>query len=318
MGSLPVNLSQFNEEVVKVVSQVSRSVVTVFSRQVSVDEFLLPQTREGMGSAFAVEDGLFITSYHVVRGSSAIRLLSREGEDAKGEVAAVNPFNDLAMIRSSLNLPPLKLAEGVRLGEIALAVGNPLGLDSVTMGVVSGLGRTILSPGGNPLYVIQTDAAVNPGNSGGPLVNVNGEVLGVVTAMIPFAQGIGFAIPAQLIRGFLNNVRKFGKYLRPFLGVVIMKVNKPLASYYNLPTDEGLLVIRTYAGSPASKVGIRPGDVIQEVDGRKVTDPLELHVILEEKGPGETVNLRVIRPSKRADLRVEIGGYEVVESMYYQ
>jgi S1-C subfamily serine protease len=313
-----MNLPELNEEIVKLVEQVSKSVVTIFSRQISMDEFLLPQAREGLGSGFAIEKGLFLTSYHVVRNSNAIRLMSRDQRDSEGEVVAFNPFNDLALVRAKVDLPPLRLSENVKIGELALAVGSPLGLDSTTLGVISGVGRTIMTPGGNPLYVIQTDAAINPGNSGGPLVNVRGEALGVVTAMIPYAQGIGFAIPSQLVRGFVNNVRKFGRYMRPFLGVVILKVNKSMAAYYNLPRDEGLLVAKVYQGSPAARVGLRPGDVIEEVDGKAVKDPMELQVILEEKGPGENVSLKVARPSRPLEVPITIGGYEVAEGMYYQ
>jgi serine protease Do len=306
-----MNLEDLSNEIVKLVVKVNSSVVTILTRQISYDEFLQPSISEGIGSGFSVAKGLFITSFHVIRQSKDIKLISREGKVSKGEVVAVNPNNDLALIRSELELQSLKLAKEMNLGELVFAIGSPLGLDSVTIGIISGLGRAIISPSGNPLFVIQADVAVNPGNSGGPLINVKGEVVGVVTAMIPFTQGIGFAVPSTLVKGFVTNVMKFGKYLRPFLGVLVTKINKSISSYYGLPKDEGLLVVRIYPGSPAYYSGIRAGDIILEVDGKKVKDAVELQVILEEKGPGEKVNVLVNKGSKDVKIPIEIGAVDV-------
>jgi S1-C subfamily serine protease len=193
---------------------------------------------------------------------------------------------------------------------MVFAIGNPLGLRSITLGVISGTGRTIVSPSGEALYVLQTDAAVNPGNSGGPLVNIKGEAIGIVTAMIPFAQGIGFAIPAELMQGLLNSYIRFGRYIRPFLGLVVMAINKAIAAYYGLSRSEGLLVVRVSPRSPA-KLAIMQGDIIIEADGRKVNNPIELQVALESKGFGNEIELLVDRMGKTFKVRTKIAGYEI-------
>jgi len=303
-------LEKINEEIKELAENASKSVVAILTREIALDEFLSPAVREGIGSGFCVFENHFLTSYHVIRNSREILLIDKEGNIELAHVVATNPFYDLALLKSNLSIPPLKISTFYSLGEMVFAIGNPLGLRSITLGVISGTGRTIVSPLGEALYVLQTDAAVNPGNSGGPLVNIKGEAIGIVTAMIPFAQGIGFAIPAELMQGLLNSYIRFGRYIRPFLGLVVMAINKAIAAYYGLSRSEGLLVVRVSPRSPA-KLAIMQGDIIIEADGRKVNNPIELQVVLESKGFGSEVELLVDRMGKTFKVRTKIAGYEV-------
>ncbi|MBP1358028.1 MAG: trypsin-like peptidase domain-containing protein [Sulfolobus sp.] len=293
------------EDISKVVDKVGNSVVTILTKDISFDEIFGPRISEGLGSGFSIGGGYFVTSFHVIGNASEVKLVSKEGYIDRGEVIAVNPFNDLALIYSELELPKLTISTEYKLGEIVLAVGNPLGLESVTMGIISGVDRTIRSPAGNVLYVLQTDAAVNPGNSGGPLVNLKGEVIGVVTAMIPYAQGIGFAVPSKLVSSFIKNVTKFKKYVRPYIGVAVAKLNKALASYLGLKVDKGVIVVDTDPSGPAFYEGIRKGDVITTVNGDEVESPLDLVAKLEEAGAPSNVILKVVRGKESKTFKVE-------------
>jgi serine protease Do len=303
-------LEKINEEIKELAENASKSVVAILTREIALDEFLSPTIREGIGSGFSVMKNHFLTSFHVIRNSREILLIDKEGNIQEANVVATNPFYDLALLEADLSIPPLKISTEYSLGEMVFAIGNPLGLRSITLGVISATGRTIVSPSGEALYVLQTDAAVNPGNSGGPLVNIKGEAIGIVTAMIPFAQGIGFAIPAELIQGLLNSYIKFGRYIRPFLGLTVMTINKAIAAYYGLSKTEGLLVVRVSPRSPA-KLAIMPGDIIIEADGKKLNNPIELQVILESKGFGSEIELLVDRMGKTFKVRTKIAGYEI-------
>jgi len=304
-------LEKINEEIKELAENASKSVVAVLTREIVFDDFLSPVAREGLGSGFSVLENHFLTSYHVIRNAREIRLLDKDGNIAIAQPVAINPFYDLALLKSKLNIPTMKLSSEYSIGDLVFAIGNPLGLRSITFGVISATGRTLFSPTGQDLYVLQTDAAVNPGNSGGPLVNIKGEVVGIVTAMIPFAQGIGFAIPSELMQGLLRSYTKFGRYIRPYLGIIGMALNKALASYYDLSRSEGVIVIRVYPRSPAWEAGIMQGDIIYEADGKKVTNPIELQVAVESKGAGEKIELSIDRNGKTYKVSSKIYGYEL-------
>jgi Trypsin-like serine proteases, typically periplasmic, contain C-terminal PDZ domain len=211
------------------------------------------------------------------------------------------------MLSTTLNLPSLKFAKEYKTGEVVLAVGNPLGLYSVSMGIISSEERAIMTPNGLPIYVIQTDAAVNPGNSGGPLINTKGEVVGTVTAMIREAQNIGFAIPSKLIDSFVKNVMKFGRYIRPYIGVGVIKLNKALATYLGVRKQSGLLVMNIDPNGSAYKYGIRRGDIILKVNNQEVKSPIDLLAILEEM-VGSEVNVKMLRDSREIDLSIPVPG----------
>ncbi|WP_338604236.1 trypsin-like peptidase domain-containing protein [Sulfolobus tengchongensis] len=289
------------------VEKVTPSVVTIITKQIALDQFFAPQVAEGIGSGFAIGKNVLITSYHVISNASEIIVISDDGFRDQAQVIAVNPYHDLAILSTTLDLPSLKLAKDYKTGEVVLAVGNPLGLYSVSMGIISSEERAIISPIGSPVYVIQTDAAVNPGNSGGPLVNTKGEVVGVVTAMIKDAQNIGFAIPSKLIDSFVKNVMKFGKYIRPYVGIGVVKLNKALATYLGIKRQSGLLVLNIDPDGSAYRYGMRKGDIILKVDNQEVKSPVDLLTILEGK-VGSSVNVKVLRNSKEIEFEIAVPG----------
>jgi S1-C subfamily serine protease len=293
------------EDLPKLVERVGKSVVAITTRGITFDDIFNPQITRGIGSGFVVSKGLIITSYHVIENAKEIKIINKDGLSTYGELVAINPYNDLALIAANIDLPSLPLSHDYKVGELVLAIGNPLGMESVTLGIISGSGRLIRSPIGNPVYVIQTDAAVNPGNSGGPLVNMRGEVVGVVTAMIPYAQGIGFAIPARLVESFIKNISKHGKYIRPYIGISVTSITKAMSRYFNLRAEEGVLVVDVAYGSPAYVSGIRKGDVIISIDGNRIKDTLEFLAVIEEKGAPSVLKFTIIRDNKKIDLEVE-------------
>jgi len=293
------------EDPSSIVEKVGKSVVAITTRGITFDDIFSPHITRGIGSGFAIEKGLIVTSFHVIENAQEIRIISKEGISRRGYLLAINPFNDLALIGTDLELPPLKLSREYKVGNFVLAIGNPLGMESVTFGIISGSSRLIKSPAGNPLYVLQTDAAVNPGNSGGPLVNMKGEVVGVVTAMIPYAQGIGFAIPSRLVESFVNNYKKFGRYVRAYVGISIVNLTTAIARYFELPVEEGVLVVDVSPNSPAYYAGIRRGDIIIEVDGKKVKEILDFLALIDEKGAPAILNLQIIRGNKKIEIELE-------------
>ncbi|MCH4816052.1 MAG: S1C family serine protease [Saccharolobus sp.] len=289
------------------VEKVTPSVVTIITKQIALDQFFMPQVAEGIGSGYSIGKNVLITSYHVISNAEEIVVISEDGFREEAQVVAINPYHDLAMLSTTLNLPSLKFAKEYKTGEVVLAVGNPLGLYSVSMGIISSEERAIMTPNGLPIYVIQTDAAVNPGNSGGPLINTKGEVVGTVTAMIREAQNIGFAIPSKLIDSFVKNVMKFGRYIRPYIGVGVIKLNKALATYLGVRKQSGLLVINIDPNGSAYKYGIRRGDIILKVDNQEVKSPIDLLAILEEM-VGSEVNVKMLRDSREIDLSIPVPG----------
>ncbi|BDB99260.1 S1C family serine protease [Saccharolobus caldissimus] len=289
----------------ELVERVTPATVTILTRQIALDEFFTPQVAEGIGSGFSIGKNILITSYHVIANAKEILIISNEGFRDEAEIIAINPFHDLAMLKTTLDLPSLKLAKEYKTGEVVLAVGNPLGLYSVSMGIISSEERTIMSPIGSPVYVIQTDAAINPGNSGGPLINTKGEVVGVVTAMIKEAQNIGFAIPSKLVDSFIRNVMKFGRYIRPYIGVSVIKLNRALATYLGVRKSDGLLVVNVDPSGSAYSYGIEKGDVIIKVDSQDVRSPSDLITILENK-VGSYINIKLLRNSKEIEVKIPV------------
>jgi len=190
----------------------------------------------------------------------------------------------------------------LRVGQRVFAIGNPFGLaggPTVTSGVISALNRSIESPRGMIENLVQTDAAINPGNSGGPLVDIKGKVVAINTAIIPFAQGIGFAIPINSAKKCTNEIIAHGSMIRPWLGVSGLTVTREVASYYGLPIDKGVLVTRVIPGSPADNAGIVPGDTVLEFAGKTTNSIEELVEEIQKRKAGEKVEMLILRNSKR-------------------
>lgn len=285
------------------VERISPSVVGVVTRQV---DFYTGDL--GFGTAFSIGNGIYATAHHVIASAEEIVLATPEGDKADAVVIATDPADDLALLYSELRTPSIPLGSALRLkvGQPVLAIGYPLALldkPTATLGIVSAVGRSLRVGDRVFEFLIQTDAAINPGNSGGPLVNSSGEAVGVNSAIIAGAQGIGFAVPIDFVRVMLEIYRKYGRYARPTLGVYVAAINKAMASFYGLPVNKGLLVAAVQPGSYAEEAGVRRGDIIVAVDGKPVENVFQLRLALAEAVvEGRAPKLRVIRGGRTLEL----------------
>lgn len=284
------------------------------------------KTEIGGGSGFIVsENGYVLTSNHVVSDTTAdYTVILDPKHKYSAKVLSRNPINDTAVLKiDGERFPYLEMADSgkIELGEEVVAVGNALGefTDTLSAGIVSGLSRFITAFGGldhqtqNLRGLIQTDAAINPGNSGGPLINMECKVIGINTAMIAGAQNIGFAIPINYAKKDLEEVKKFGKIIMPFLGVKYVLISKDMAEANKLPVNDGAIVVRealgehpVIKGSAAEKAGVKEWDIITECNGEKITSKNPLANILQKCKIGSQTTLSVLREGKRKDLTVTL------------
>ncbi|MGC8982877.1 MAG: S1C family serine protease [Desulfurococcaceae archaeon] len=310
-----MDLRSLSREIARVVKEVKPSVVTVSTEIPHPALFFGYEPVRGYGSGFVVSPGYVITNAHVVRGAARVTVVFSDGYVSEARVVAQDPYRDLALLETAKYGAPIKLGDSDKLevGEIVLAIGSPLGMleNSVTMGVVSAVGRSIYSEKVVLEDVIQTDAAINPGNSGGPLINLEGEAVGVTTAIIPFAQGIGFAIPINTVKRFIEMVAKYGRPLRAWIGVYVAPLNPTMAALYKLPVREGLLVVRLIPGSPAEESGLLEGDIIVRANGKPVRRVGELREAIEKSIDRGYVELEVVRGRHTFTRRVEVAVEEV-------
>lgn len=282
----------------------------------------------GGGTGFIIsEDGVIATNKHVVDDEQAsYTVLTNDGKRFEATVLSRDPVNDIALVKIQTNdLPTLALgdSDNLDIGQRVIAIGNSLAQyqNTVTTGVVSGIGRTITASGSSGSEqlegVIQTDAAINPGNSGGPLLDIGGSVIGINSAIDAQGQLVGFAIPINDLKRDLDSFRKFGKIVKPFLGVRYVIVNEAIKQENNLSVDYGALVVgsgsgRTaqpavVAGSAADKAGIKEDDVILEINGERVTQDHSLAGILKNFDPGDTVKMKILSGSQEKDITVTLG-----------
>ncbi len=266
--------------------------------------------RRGEGSGFVVsEDGLILTNYHVVENATEVRVQFHDGDEMEAEIVGTDPATDIAVIRvdaDDLTAVDFADSDELGIGEWVVAVGNPFGLEStITAGVVSAKGRSRVGIVDYEDF-IQTDAAINPGNSGGPLVNLRGQVVGMATAIASRTGGnlgVGFAIPSNLTRSILEDLRDDGEVVRGWLGVVIQDLDRDLARSFDFEGTDGVLISQVNANAPAARAGIEPGDIVTEFNGEPVEDIDELRFNVAQIEPGEVAALRVYRD----------GGYETIE-----
>jgi len=271
-----------------------------------------PQEARGSGSGFIfTPDGFILTNSHVVHGANRIEVTIADGHKHQADLIGDDPDTDLAVIRiNAPNLVPAHLGEAqkIRVGQLVVAIGNPYGFQySVTAGVVSALGRSLRAQSGRLMDdVIQTDAALNPGNSGGPLVNSRGEVIGVNTAMILPAQGICFATSIDTAKFVASRLIRDGKVSRSYIGVAGQNVPLPrrIVRYYNLTVESGILVVSFEDNSPARKGGVREGDIVISFDDHPTAGIDDLHKLLSEDRIGHKSSLMVIRGTQRLSLDV--------------
>ncbi len=301
------------ELIVNAVKELKNSVVTIVTTRIAYDFLLEPVPVRGVGSGFIVnKEGHIITNYHVIAGGEILKVITPEGEMTEPRILGGDPRFDVAV----LDLPgsgykPVNIgdSDNLKVGQIVVAVGYPLGLigePSVTIGVISALNRTIRAPNVTLENVIQTDAAINPGNSGGPLATIDGKVIGVNTAIIPFAQGIGFAIPINTAIRIYKDIIEYGKVILPWLGVYVASVTKPLAHFYALPIEKGALVVKLVPYSPAFKSGLKPGDIIVRIDRDEVKTAEDLSSIIRKHRIGDVVEIEFWRGRTSYKVKIEL------------
>lgn len=267
--------------------------------------------QRSLGSGFIIDKkGYIVTNNHVIENADEIKVVLSDDKEFDAKIIGRDPYTDLALIKikSKTNLPAVKIGDSEKLevGEWVVAIGSPFGLErTVTAGIVSAKGRVI---GSGPYdNFIQTDASINPGNSGGPLINMKGEVIGINTMIIAGGQGIGFAIPVNLAKGIIEQLKSSGEVTRGWLGVTIQDLKGDLAEYYGLKGGEGALVVDVIQGDPADEAGIKPKDVITEVNGNKIKSSRDLTTVIAGIGVGEKAKVMVLRNGREKTFTVEIG-----------
>ncbi|ACK68489.1 2-alkenal reductase [Gloeothece citriformis PCC 7424] len=278
------------------------------------------QVQRGTGSGFIISsEGKIITNAHVVDGADRVTVTLKDGRTFTGQVLGTDPLTDIAVVKiEANNLPTAKVGNSDRLqvGEWAIAIGNPLGLDNtVTTGIVSGTGRSsaLIGAGDKRLQFIQTDAAINPGNSGGPLLDQNGEVIGVNTAIIQNAQGIGFAIPINKAQEIADQLIAKGKVDHPYLGIQMAQITPDIkqklqqAKGWRLSEDQGVVIIGIVPNSPAARSGIREGDVITAIGEKSIDNPTEVQQEVDKTQVGSRIPLQISRDGRIINLDVEVG-----------
>ena len=302
-------------DVQEILARVEPAVVAIRTRTLSLGDFLRPVPGEGAGTGFVIgEDGIIVTNNHVVAGAQSIEVVFGNDRKMPARVLGRDPTTDLAVVKvdaSGLPVAALGNSDVLRVGDDVIAIGNALALEggpTVTRGIVSAKDRTIVAENGTRLeHVIQTDTAINPGNSGGPLVNSAGEVVGINTAVAGDAQNIGFSIAITQAKPIFDELRQGTARTRPFLGVNMFDMTPALAEELGLGQTSGALVVEVTEGSGAEVGGIRPRDVIVEIDGKKVENASDVTAIVREHKPGDRLKITVMRDKDRQTLDVRLG-----------
>ncbi|MBE9182169.1 trypsin-like peptidase domain-containing protein [Oculatella sp. LEGE 06141] len=276
---------------------------------------------EGIGSGFIISsDGQIVTNSHVVSDADTVMVTLSDGQVLEGRVLGDDPVSDIAVLQvEANNLPTVTLgnSDQVRRGQWAIAIGNPLGLEeTVTVGVISAIERSSGDVGvpDKRLDFLQTDAAINPGNSGGPLVNAQGEVIGVNTAIIGGAQGLGFAIPINTAQNVAQQLISQGRVEYAYLGIRMVPITPRTKQRLNnspnlnlqVDVDQGVLVVDVVPNSPAARAGIRPGDIVQQVNGQEVTNANQIQTAVDEAGIGGTLQLQIVRRNQTVAVDVQL------------
>ena len=304
--------------IIEVVESASSSVVSIVVKQVSYDFFSGPSlTEAGIGTGFIVDSsGIIVTNSHVVSDSSGeYSVVLKDGTTYEVEKIHLDRVSDLAIVEvTARNLPVLELADSdkLKVGQKAIAIGNALGKfqNTVTAGIVSGIGREITASGGfgsqASFYeeVIQTDAALNPGNSGGPLLDLSGQVIGINVATTPSADNISFAIPSNTLKPLLETFLAKGRIIRPYMGVSYQVVTEEISKLRDMP--QGAFISRVYNGSPADKAGLKRGDIITSFNNVTLDDRNTLARLVNRSSVGETVELSVDREGKSLNVYVRL------------
>ncbi|WP_273842187.1 S1C family serine protease [Rubrobacter calidifluminis] len=310
-----------NQPVARVYAQLSPSVVQVNVREVQQTPFG-PQSAQGIGSGVIYRsDGYIITAAHVVQGASSVNVAFADGSIARAQVVGRDAYDDIAVLKVNRNnLPAAKFSgeKNLRVGEWAVAIGSPSGFQStVTFGVVSGTNRSIPSRYTGGVQVpsltglIQTDAAISPGNSGGALANIKGEVIGINEAYLPpgqtGAENIGFAIPARVATSVADQIISHGKVVHPYLGVYTVDLTPSIAGRFGISVDHGAIIVKVAKNSPAESAGLKRTDVITRVGSYEVQSTGDLVAALRNYRPGDTVKVTVVHGGSKQTIDVKLG-----------
>ncbi|MGC8896531.1 MAG: S1C family serine protease [Candidatus Bathyarchaeia archaeon] len=301
------------EALLDILEKVSKSVVNISTIKLVHHIFYQVVPVKGMGSGTIIDPkGYILTNNHVVGGAEKISVTLWDGEILEGKLVGSCTVHDIAVVKVDRDaLPSAELGDSdkLRVGQRVYAIGNPFGLaggPTVTTGVVSAVNRTIESENEFLENLVQTDAAINPGNSGGPLVNLEGKVVAINTAIIPYAQGIGFAIPINSAKRCASEIITNRISTRPWLGIIGLSITEEMSRYYDLPVEHGVLVTRVVDGSPADNVGMAAGDIILRMDGTTIYTIEDLVRALHKKRVGDKVRIFAISEGLQRQFEVTL------------
>ncbi len=266
------------------------------------------QTSLGSGVIIS-KDGFIVTNQHVIRSTSDIKVILSDNREFQAKVIGADPATDIAVlkIKSEAPLPFIELGRSSELmiGETVIAIGNPYGLShTVTTGVVSAVGRTVKTKERTYTNFIQTDASINPGNSGGPLLNIDGDVIGINTAIYERAQGIGFAIPADVVKNIVDNLMSYGEVHKGWVGMQVQELTKELADYFGYPNTKAILVSKVYENSPARETGVRAGDIIVSINKTNTVSKKVYDELLRQYTTGAKLTLKLFRKGAIKELEL--------------
>ena len=307
---IPIN----EDIIVNAVEIVSKSVVNIASVRMMQDQLFRVFPVEGVGSGVIIDSRCHVlTNNHVVDDAQRLKITLTDGRIFNGKVIGTDETTDLAVVKldstESLPFATLGDSDDLKIGQIVVAIGNPFGLTggpTVTAGITSSLNRKIQFEKG-VLELIQTDAAINPGNSGGPLINTKGEVIAINTAKMPYAHGIGFAVPINIAKSVITDLIQNGRVInRPWIGISYIKITRQLAQYYRLPTTEGVLIADVEPYSPADDAGLRKGDIIEEVDGNRIDDTVEISLKIRKKNINDKLTIAINRYGRRFEVPIQL------------
>jgi serine protease Do len=271
---------------------------------------------KGKGSGFIVDgkEGYILTNNHVVDDADKITVTLLDGRTFDASLVGRDPTFDLAVVQVKAdNLPSLEMgdSDAAEVGEWVVAIGNPHGFEnSVTAGIISAKNRTLQAADSNFQGFLQTDAAINPGNSGGPLLDMKGRVIGINTAIVPYAQGLGFAVPVNMAKQIMNDLIENGEVRRGMLGIMLQDLDPAFAEAYKVPVENGAVVAQVMPDSPAEKAGLKRGDVVSAIDGNEMKKASDVVFYVRSKLAGDTVSVEIYRDSKKQTIRVELGVME--------
>lgn len=306
-------IHSLQESIVHAAEKVSAAVVNIRTIRFTQDFFFNIVPQEGLGSGVIFDSaGYILTNEHVVSRAREIRVVLPDGREFEGKLIGSDARADLAVLKIEAEEIPVAIlgdSGKLRAGEFCLAIGNPFGLqNTVTFGVVSATGRHIQATRERILEdLIQTDAPINPGNSGGPLINITGEVIGINTAIIPYAQGIGFAIPVNVAKDIIDELIEYGRVIRPWLGIYYLPVTAQVKERFSLTVDRGIYIAQVALQGPAEQAGIQEGDVIVRINDHDIGSAEDVRELMKKARIGQRANIVLMRHGEYEELTIELG-----------